>query len=415
MQIVIAIPHAEELQSNGGAERLLLHPVCGVPLFVRIIATAMRAGADQALVIHRGGIAAELEKTLRASRILGALRELRFVEAPGFDPASATRWSDIAEYVADEFLWQPWNWVTNKQHLLGLRLTEERPEFWARPICLMKVTVLGTFKQDPQPSAVAQGSVVTSEGSIKAAERWLVAHSGKPLDGIYSKFNRWLCRPLVRALTHTGVTPNMVTLAGLLLAIVGAYSFSQGTYVTSVVGALLFFASGLLDEVDGMLARTRFSDSAFGTWFEGTVDNFTYLLLFAGITIGLYRQRGPQEVLIGELALVGSILAVAVISWQRKRSTRPDRPNEYLGKMYRLLENDRGNWLSRTVRQIEFLLKKGVFIHYVLLFTVLGLLPVLLRLAAFASNLTWILALYFSFRFFRRPRPDAGVAKLRAA
>jgi phosphatidylglycerophosphate synthase len=277
------------------------------------------------------------------------------------------------------------------------------------------VTVLGTFKQDPQPSAVAQGSVVTSESSVKAAERWLVAHSGKPLDGIYSKFNRWLCRPLVRALTHTGVTPNMVTLVGLLLAIVGAYNFSQGTYVTSVVGALLFFASGLLDEVDGMLARTRFSDSAFGTWFEGTVDNFTYLLLFAGITIGLYRQRGPQEVLIGELALVGSILAVAVISWQRKRSTRPDRPNEYLGKMYRLLENDRGNWLSRTVRQVEFLLKKGVFIHYVLLFTVLGLLPILLRLAAFASNLTWILALYFSFRFFRRPRPDAEIAKLRAA
>jgi len=36
MQIVIAIPHDEELQSNGGAERLLLHPVCGVPLLVEL-------------------------------------------------------------------------------------------------------------------------------------------------------------------------------------------------------------------------------------------------------------------------------------------------------------------------------------------------------------------------------------------
>src|SRR4030095_1784870 len=107
---------------------------------------------------------------------------------------------------------------------------------------------------------------------------------------------------------------------------------------------------------------------------------------FARIPIALYRHQRPQEVVIGELALVGSILAVAVISWQRKRSTQPDRPNEYLGKMYRLFEDDRRNWLSRTVRQVEFLLKKGVFIHYVLLFAVLGLLPVLLRLAAFASN-----------------------------
>jgi len=213
-------------------------------------------------------------------------------------------------------------------------------------------------------------------------------------------------------LAHTPITPNLVTFAGLAVAIVSAYYFAQGSYLTSLAGALLFFFSGLLDEVDGMLARVRFSDSAFGTWLEGTVDNVTYLLLFVGITFGLYRQRGSQEILIGEAALVGSVLAVLVISWQRKRSTRPDRPQEYLGNVYKLLDKDRGNWVSRAVREVHIFLKKGVFIHYVLLFTALGLLPVLLRLAAFASNVTWILALYFSYRFFRRQRPDAGTVEL---
>ena len=212
---------------------------------------------------------------------------------------------------------------------------------------------------------------------------------------------------MVRALAHTAVSPNMVTLAGLLVAAVSAYSFAQGNYAASLMGALLFFLSGLLDEVDGMLARVRFSDSAFGTWLEGTVDNLTYLLLFVGITIGLDRQRGPQEVLFGEAALFGSVLAVLVISWQRKRSTRPDKPHEYLGNVYQLLDRDRGNWVSRAVREVHIFLKKGVFIHYVVAFTALGLLPALLRLVAFASNLTWVLALYFSYRFFRRATAGA--------
>jgi hypothetical protein len=112
--------------------------------------------------------------------------------------------------------------------------------------------------------------------------------------------------------------------------------------------------------------------------------------------------------LFGEAALVGSVLAVLVISWQRKRSTRPGKPHEYLGNVYQLLDQDRGNWVSRTVREVHIFLKKGVFIHYVLVFTALGLLPALLRLVAFASNLTWVLAIYFSFRFFRRSTADAG-------
>jgi hypothetical protein len=160
-----------------------------------------------------------------------------------------------------------------------------------------------------------------------------------------------------------------------------------------------------------MMSRFRFSDSAFGTLFYGTVDNLTYLLLFVGITMGLYRQRGPQEVLIGSAALVGSVIAVLVISWQRKRSTLPDKPQEYLGNVYQLLEKDRGNWVSRAAREVHIFLKKGVFIHYVLVFTVLALLPVLLRLVAFGSNLTWVLALYFSYRFFRRSAGGARVVE----
>src|SRR5262249_33568479 len=179
---------------------------------------------------------------------------------------------------------------------------------------------------------------------------------------------------------------------------------SKGEYLASVVGALLFFASGLLDEVDGMLARITFSDSAFGTWFVGHVDNLSYVLLFCGITSGLYRHNPRQAFWLGLVTLFGTILSVGVICWQRKRSTHADRPHEYLGKVYTLLDHDRANWISLAVRNVQFLIKKGVFIHYVLLFTVLGWLAALMWFAAVGSNLTWIIALYYCGRFFKRRR-----------
>ena len=41
--------------------------------------------------------------------------------------------------------------------------------------------------------------------------------------------------------------------------------------------------------------------------------------------------------------------------------------------------------------------------HYVFLFAVLGLLPVVLSLGAFGANVAWIVTIYFNFRLFRRP------------
>jgi phosphatidylglycerophosphate synthase len=411
MQIILAIPSNQELKAYGGTEEALLRNVSGVPLVIRIVATGLRAGADRVLIAHSDPLPRGIQDAFRSSKILRAAREMEFVRIPLFDPASRQSWQDLSASLDGELLWLPWNWVTNKYALTALRPLDKQPYAWDRPVLLSRHTALLFHQVKHEPTVPVEGVAMTSPNSAAAAERWLAVHSGKPLDGIYSRFNRKLCRPLVRALTHTPVTPNMVTLAGLLVAIVSTYCFSQGTYLASLAGALLFFASGLLDEVDGMLARIRFSDSAFGTWFEGTVDNVSYLLLFIGITFGLYQQRGPQEVLIGELTLIGSVLSVIVISWQRKRSTRPDKPHEYIGKIYQLLEQDRGNLLSRAVRELQVFIRKGVVIHYVVLFTALGLLPLLLRLAALGSNLTWIFSLYFSFRFFRQQVPSVGTAE----
>jgi phosphatidylglycerophosphate synthase len=155
--------------------------------------------------------------------------------------------------------------------------------------------------------------------------------------------------------------------------------------------------------MDGMIARVKFAESPQGTWLEGFADGLSYLLLFGGITIGLSRQYGGAAILIGFALLIGAVLAVVSTSLQRRRATSPDHPQEYLGNFYKLLEKDSGNWISRVVRQIQAFEKRGVVIHYIVLFTIIGAVPVLFLLATFGAHLTWILTLYFNRRFFSQP------------
>ena len=263
-------------------------------------------------------------------------------------------------------------------------------------------------------STAAEGVAVISPETALEAERFLVARSGKVLDGIHTGFNRYLCRPVVRWLSHTWITPNQVSFGGLFVALLSCWAFAQGTYLWYVLGASLFFIAGLFDEMDGMLARIKFSDSPFGTWLEGFIDDVSYLLLFGGAAVGLYRQHGESELLVGAALLIGTALAIVVTSLMRTCGAPADRPNEYLGNFYKLLEKDSSNWISRAVRQIQAFMKRGVMIHYVLIFTLLHGLRVFFYISAFGSHLTWILALYFNSRFYRnpyRPVPQPNTTK----
>ena len=392
MQAVLAIPTQSGLHGYPDTEGVLTRPIGGVPLLVRVAATALRAGADSLLVIWPQDVDQSIWNRCAASPLLQGL-EITLVARP-FDPNQPWSFGAIAEALPEQFLWLPWNLVTHKPTVPALLVKKPAPD---EPIPAL-----------PHP---IEGVLIEPRTRTAETERFLVARSGKPTDGIYSRFNRWLCRPVVRILTHTGITPNWVTLGGLLVGILAALMFARGFYTAYVDGALLFFLSGLFDEADGMLARIEFRESVFGTWFEGFVDEATYLLVFGGITLGLYREYGSRELTYGCLLLIGCALSIVVTRQQRKLATSPDRPHEYAGRLNRLLETD-SNLVSRIVRQIHIFIKKGVMVHYLLIFTVLGGLPLLLRLAALGANLTWTLALYFNRRYFRRPKTSVGTAKI---
>lgn len=408
MQVVIAVPEFSASASYSNVTDMLMRPVCGVPLLIRTIAMAARSRTDEVLVVWPESQPEELAVDCMSSDLLRKQANVRLIRVKSFDPRIRSSWASVQDDVESRFIWLPWNWVTNKQSLTCLPVASIDSADWLKPAYIAPRKIASDEAPAGLADKGAKGIAVTSPVTARMAERFLVANSGKVLDGIHTSFNRRLCRPFVRLLSHTRITPNQVTLGGVLVSVLSFRAFAQGTYWAYVAGALLFFIAGLFDEMDGMLARIKFADSSFGTWFEGVADGLGYLLLFAGITVGLYRQHGSRELWVGAALLVGTILSLIVTTVGRKLGSTPDRRHEYLGMLYQKMEGDSSNWISRMARRIQPLQKRGVCIHYIVVLTVLGGLPILFYLSTLGSHLMWTLSLYFSHRFFKRPSQISG-------
>lgn len=412
MQIVVVLPEATSAHHSYAS---LTRLICGVPLLVRTLATAQRAGADEVVVVVPESMPLNLAQAFLEYPVVRKRGNVRLIQLKSFNPEQCSSWIALQNQLDDRFVWLPWNWVTNGRLLANLPDSGQSHTNWAVPGWVSKSTVvLGRIFQ-PQTTPVPEGVAVSSDETAAAAERFLVARSGKVSDGIHSSFNRRLCRPAVRWLTHTPVTPNAVTFGGVIVSIFAAVVFARGTYWSFVIGALLFFIAGLFDEIDGMLARIKFADSPFGTYLESFGDSLSYVLLFGGMTIGLYRQHGVSQLWVGGALLIGTVLALVVTTLQRKRAASADRPTEYLGNFYRKLEQDSSHWISRAVRQVQGFQRRGIMIHYVVLFTVMGGVPVIFYLATLGSHLTWTLALYYNHRFFNSAAPRISLNEIRAS
>lgn len=96
-----------------------------------------------------------------------------------------------------------------------------------------------------------------------------------------------------------------------------------------------------------------------------------------------------------------SVLVFMVLVAQRQRASTP---NAFNAQLMERLEADSTNTVSRLIRLLAFLPRKAVMSHYVIWFTVLGLLPLFVSLTALGSVITLAFVVY-SNRFFGRAAP----------
>jgi len=97
---------------------------------------------------------------------------------------------------------------------------------------------------------------------------------------------------LIRPLARLGVTPNMLTVIGLLLSIVTAVVLAQGLLFA---GGLLVLFAGIFDMFDGAMARVRNIASTFGAFFDSTLDRYSESIILLGLLWYTLQRPGLHD------------------------------------------------------------------------------------------------------------------------
>ncbi|MEZ0345783.1 MAG: CDP-alcohol phosphatidyltransferase family protein [Infirmifilum sp.] len=138
-------------------------------------------------------------------------------------------------------------------------------------------------------------------GNVAEAKSLIVKWAGKRLH-LFSRLNAPFEDLIVKAVGGAGwVTPNRVTVLVSAVAAAAAALLLKGLFLQ---GALLAYFAGILDGVDGKLARTRGILTRVGH-LEHSIDALFEQTIYAALALGLFLGGyGAQAVILGAALLV---------------------------------------------------------------------------------------------------------------
>ncbi|MEM2917669.1 MAG: archaetidylinositol phosphate synthase [Candidatus Bathyarchaeia archaeon] len=130
-----------------------------------------------------------------------------------------------------------------------------------------------------------------------------------------------------KAANKVGLTPNMVSAIGIVLAIFSALSYANGRQsITLALAVVLLFLSGYCDILDGALARLCQKATPLGGLLDSLLDRYADSAVYVGIILG-----GLCSVSWGLIAIIGSLL----VSYSRARAEAAGVKMETVGLVER--------------------------------------------------------------------------------
>jgi phosphatidylglycerophosphate synthase len=117
---------------------------------------------------------------------------------------------------------------------------------------------------------------MTHDRDIEASGRSLLL--GTYLRNYFS----WLMRPLWLLVLASGLSPNGVTIVAMAIGVSSGVAVASGWFA---LGGWLFILSGILDTLDGKLARTRNRVTPAGAAFDSLLDRYADGAVLIGLAI----------------------------------------------------------------------------------------------------------------------------------
>ncbi|MCT9105132.1 CDP-alcohol phosphatidyltransferase family protein [Streptomyces mirabilis] len=151
-------------------------------------------------------------------------------------------------------------------------------------------TLVAVVPTDPQERNEARQAVSAVDDEAVRLRSAVKARDGFFTTYCISPYSRYIARWCARR----GLTPNQVTTASLLTALIAAGCAATGTRAGFVAAGLLLLFSFVLDCTDGQLARYSLQYSTLGAWLDATFDRAKEYAYYAGLALG--AARGGDDV-----------------------------------------------------------------------------------------------------------------------
>ena len=288
--------------TNGDAGR----PVAGVPLLLRTILALQRAGVVRLTLVGDASVPADPRIRLQVGT------------APTLVPSEDERLRLIigAGTVIDEALVRELGRHARPGEVLEVERDGVRVRVAPGPL----VAAPAGRTVDARGGMLGPAAADSHEQAAK-----LLRGLENPRDGYFDRLiYRRLSRPLTARLLRTPVTPNAVTVAGILAGVAGGLLLGLPGAGPTLAAILLLLASSVLDCSDGELARLRFAESKLGHWLDVTGDTVVHLALLGGIALRLTTSGETPSVaaVIGLATGIAGAFATITMSEQAEARRR---------------------------------------------------------------------------------------------
>ena len=209
---------------------------------------------------------------------------------------------------------------------------------------------------------------------------------------------------------RTSVTPNVVTIFGLILGLVSAFLFlSTDSYPISefstdyflhIIASLLLCCCYVLDRIDGEIARAKGLTSTFGKGMDEISGWLIHTTIFLAMGLSYFQETGNGLwAAFGIAAAIGATINFLLVTildlWGFLKRKKFQSEGEVITNLSQLDKTwDKTLFIFRELFRNDFCL-------ILLFFSLIGIPWLLLPLAAVGAQFYWIFAFFKVTRNFK--------------
>ncbi|MFO1462586.1 MAG: CDP-alcohol phosphatidyltransferase family protein [bacterium] len=217
---------------------------------------------------------------------------------------------------------------------------------------------------------------------------------------IARNINKRISLPISILLARTGITPNQITFANLLLGLFSGLMASWGGYGNLVLAGILFQLVSIFDGCDGEVAKLNHKATKFGAWFDTVGDNLSFVVFITGVTFGLYRETHAVWILhLAKLALLSfAVLLSIMISYLIQQKNSSASLVTYEKEVVSARAKRQNPLVAKAVHYGKFLVKKDFFAFLFFSLALLGWPEAIVFFAALGTTAVAIVLSVIAFK-----------------